>query len=408
MAGGSWRLALIGALTAPAPGAAQEGTMDRIITVDGADLAAFGQWVAGFRPHALAEGIRPEVYDAAMSAADYLPEVVAKDRNQAEVNRTLWDYLDTAVSETRIANGQRMLADHAALLDRIEAAYGVPKQVVVAVWGMESSYGASRGSFPVISALATLAHDGRRRALFEAQLIAALKILQTAEVGVGDLRGSWAGAMGHTQFMPASWLATAVDFNGDGRRDIWGDDPADALASTAAYLAKAGWSSGQPWGVEVALPPGFDFANSGKRDWRPVADWAALGVRAADGDLSDEGRAALLLPGGAAGPAFLIFVNFRAIEAYNAADAYVLAVGHLSDRLAGKPAIRAAWPRGDRALTGAERRELQSRLTAAGFDTGAADGILGPKSIAALCRFQKANGLPADGYASPAMLERLR
>ncbi len=392
-----------GAETAPESGA------EEVTVTDTVTDQAFRDWLAGFRDRALADGISPATWDLAMTGLSPLPEVVAKDRNQAEFTRTIWDYLDAAVSETRIANGRAALAAHAGTLDRIEATFGVDKEVVVAVWGMESSYGANRGDMPVIAALATLAHDGRRAALFEAQLLAALKILQTREVAPGDLRGSWAGAMGHTQFMPTSWLTFAVDFTGDGRRDIWGEDPTDALASTAAYLARSGWTRGQPWAVEVALPEGYDYAHSGKRDRRAVADWTALGIRAVGGDaLPDHGTAALLLPAGARGPALLIFGNFAAIEKYNAADAYVIAVGHLADRLVGQPAFNTAWPRTDRALTQAERVALQEGLTAAGFDTGGADGILGPKSTAALRAFQRARGLAADGYASSAMLDLLR
>lgn len=375
--------------------------------VDAETQTRFVGWIASFRDRALAKGISPATFDLAMRGAAYRPDVVAKDRNQAEFTRTVGDYLALAVSDRRMSEGQAALTTHAALLDRIEAAYGVEKAVVVAVWGMESSYGTNRGDFPVVSALATLAFDGRRAALFESQLIAALQILQTGEVAAEILRGSWAGAMGHTQFMPTSWLSMAVDFNGDGRRDIWGDDPTDALASTAAYLARNGWTHGQPWAVEVVLPAGFDHANSGKRDRRPVADWAELGVATATGvALPDHGQAALLLPAGAQGPAFLIFDNFAVIETYNAADAYVIAVGHLADRLAGKPAIRADWPQ-DRALTQAERIMLQTRLTAAGFDTKGADGIIGPNTIAALRAFQRAQGHAVDGYPSPAMLDHL-
>lgn len=375
-----------------------------------AQEAAFRTWIAGFRDRALAAGITPATWDMAMADVALLPEIVAKDRDQAEFTRTLWDYLDRAVSDRRIENGRAALALHADLLDRIEARYGVEKQVVVAVWGMESGYGAFKGDVPVLSALATLAHDGRRAALFEAQLIAALKIVQTGEIAPADLRGSWAGAMGHTQFMPTSWLETAVDFTGDGRRDIWGEDPADALASTAAYLARAGWTRGQPWAVEVVLPAGYDYAQSGKRLKKPLAEWQALGLTTAEGRWPERNgeTAALLLPAGARGPALLIFGNFAAIERYNAADSYVIAVGHLSDRLSGGGAFRTDWPRGDRALLRAERVELQERLTAAGFDTAGADGILGPKSQAALRAFQQARGLPADGYASEAMLLQLR
>jgi membrane-bound lytic murein transglycosylase B len=257
--------------------------------------------------------------------------------------------------------------------------------------------------------LATLAYDGRRGAFFEQQLIAALTILQSGDITADKMTSSWAGAMGHTQFMPTSYLATAVDFNGDGRRDIWGNDPADALASTAAYLAKAGWKTGHLWGIEVRLPDGFDYDNSGDRVEKTVADWQALDVRMMDGGtLPDHGPANIRLPAGAQGAAFLTFANFRAIEAYNAADAYVIGIGHLADRLRGGPAIQHPWPREDRALQLDERKALQRLLTGAGFDTGGVDGRIGPKTIAAIKAYQRSLGLLTDGYASLDILTRLQ
>lgn len=362
-----------------------------------------GAWLEGFR--ARAAGVPAKVLERALAEVAFLPEVIAKDRTQAEFSKTIWAYLDAAVSEARLAGGFAALAAQGAALLQIEAAYGVPKEVLIAVWGMESNYGAMRGDVPVISALATLAFEGRRAAFFEAELLAALRIVAAGDVEPAAMRGSWAGAMGHTQFMPSSYLRHAVDFDGDGRRDIWGDDPVDALASTAAYLAAAGWQAGQPWGVEVTLPAGFDFALSGKAGVRPVAEWAALGLR---GPLPEAGAASVLLPAGAQGPALLIFANFRAIAAYNAADAYVLAVGHLADRLRGAGPIVADWPRGARALSRDERAELQRLLARAGYDPGGADGLIGPNSMAALRKWQRAAGQVPDGHASLAMLEALR
>jgi len=215
--------------------------------------------------------------------------------------------------------------------------------------------------------------------------------------------------MGHTQFMPTSYLDHAVDFTGDGRRDIWGDDPTDALASTANYLREFGWTTGQPWGLEVTLPSGFDFAQSGERTKRNVGHWNAMGVRLSDGQMiPDHGQSSILLPAGAQGVALVIFDNFHVIERYNPADAYVIAVGHLADRISGGGAFRAGWPRGDRALSRAEREELQRRLTRAGFSTDGIDGVIGPNTIDALRRYQASRGLVADGYASPAILQRLR
>ena len=369
----------------------------------------FDRWISGFRARAQAQGISDATLDRAFRGITYNTYVIQKDRNQAEFTKAIWDYLDSAVSDTRVANGIKALKKHRKLLDRIEKAYGVEKEVVVAVWGLESAYGEVRGDIPLIEALATLAYDGRRGRFFEGQLIAALKILQTGDVDVRHMTGSWAGAMGHTQFIPTSYLSFAVDFTGDGKRDIWSDNPADALASTAAYLARSGWKKGQPWGIEVRLPAGFDYGLTGEKVTKSAADWAALGVRDTAGrKIGDHGPASVLMPAGARGAAFMIFRNFHVIERYNAADAYVIAVGHLSDRIKGGAPIQASWPREDRALVFAERVELQERLTRAGFDTGGADGKIGPNTIAAVRAFQRSIGMVPDGYASLDILRRLR
>lgn len=377
-------------------------------TFDMVDNPGFDQWVMGFRPRAMAHGITADTFQRSFAGVGYMPEVIRRDRNQSEFVKPIWAYLDTAVSDTRIQNGQAKLSENARVLAEVEARYGVPREVVVAVWGMESSYGSHRGAMPVIPSLATLAYDGRRGAFFEQQLIAALRIVQAGDVPPRQMTGSWAGAMGHTQFIPTSYLAYAVDFRGDGHRDIWSDDPTDALASTAAYLAKSGWVTGQPWGEEVILPAGFPHGMAGKGTRRPVQDWQAMGVRGANGALKGFGNASVLLPAGAGGPAFLIYDNFRAISRYNAADSYVIGVGTLSDRLKGGPPIRAAWPRTDRPLTQAERVELQERLTRKGYDTQGADGRLGSNSVEAIRSYQVASGLTPDGYPSLALLEHLR
>ncbi|MFW5641698.1 MAG: lytic murein transglycosylase [Roseicyclus sp.] len=369
----------------------------------------FRRWIEGFRARAIAQGIAPAVFDRAFAGVELQPRVVERDRNQAEFSRTLWDYLDSAVSDARIRNGRAAAAEHRAALAEIERRYRVEAEVVVAVWGLESAYGAQRGSIDIVSAMATLAYDGRRRDFFEAQLIAALRILQSGDVSPRRMTGSWAGAMGHTQFMPTSYLEHAQDFDGDGRRDIWSDDPTDALASTAAYLRNFGWTYGQPWGLEVRLPGGFDYALAGESIRREAGFWRRQGVTLADGSaLPDHGEGSILLPAGAEGVALMIYDNFRVIERYNPADAYVIGVGHLSDRIQGGPAFRAGWPRGDRALTGDERRELQTRLTAAGFSTGGIDGRIGPMTADAVRRFQRSVGVVPDGYASLRLLERLR
>ncbi len=371
--------------------------------------AGFADWIAGFRSKALRNGVSASTFDTSFDGVTYDSSIIEKDRNQSEFTKQIWEYLDSAVSDSRISNGREALQQNADLLDEIEARYGVDKEIVVAVWGLESAYGSHRGDRPLIQSLATLAYDGRRRDFFEQQLLAALKIIQQGNVGPRDMTGSWAGAMGHTQFIPTSYLAYAVDFTGDGKRDIWSDNPADALASTAAYLARFGWQRGHPWGVEVALPQGFNYGQTGERVKKSVADWTALGVRDTQGrGIGDYGDASILLPAGAQGAAFMIFRNFHVIERYNQADAYVIAVGHLSDRIRGGSGLRAGWPRGDRSLRFSERQEMQQRLTSAGFNTQGVDGIIGPNTIAAIRAFQSRAGMVPDGYASYEILRRLR
>jgi len=379
------------------------------VAVPRVDQAGLMLWLDGFRPRAIAAGIAAATLDAGLAGVTFLPEVIERDRRQNEFAKTIWDYLDTAVSDARISAGQQALADHAALLTAIEARYGVDRFILAAIWGLETSYGAVRGDVPTVSALATLAYDGRRAAFFEDQLLAALAILQAGNTTADQMRGSWAGAMGHTQFMPRSYLAYAVDYAGDGRRDIWGADPTDALASAAAYLASYGWRGDQPWGVEVTLPRNFDYGLARGDNRQTAGAWATLGVRGLDGrPVPDHGPAELLLPAGAGGVPFLIFRNFNVIERYNTADAYVIAVGHLADRLRGGPTFSGGWPRGDRALTFDERQELQRLLTARGFDSQGVDGLIGPRTIAAIRGFQRSAGLIPDGYAPAALLDRLR
>ncbi|MBV2359680.1 lytic murein transglycosylase [Thalassococcus sp. CAU 1522] len=387
----------------------QAASSTEIGQVSAATQAGFERWIAEFRPKALNRGIGAATFDRAFRNVRYDPEVIERDRNQSEFTKTIWTYLETAASDARIRNGQAALRRHGALLDRIEAQYGVDKEIVVAIWGLESAYGTFKGSKPVIQSMATLAYDGRRRSFFEGQLYAALKILDQGHTAPEAMKGSWAGAMGHTQFMPTSFQSLAVDHTGDGRRDIWGDDPADALASTANYLAKNGWRKGLPWGVEVRLPEGFDYAQANRGIERMPSVWAQRGVLGIDGQpVRDYGVASVLLPAGHEGAAFLVFRNFAVIERYNTADAYVIGVGHLADRIKGGGPIRSGWPTQDRALTLDERMELQRRLTARGFDTRGIDGKIGPLTIDAVRGFQRSLGLPPDGYASPRLLNRLR
>ncbi|APG48904.1 lytic murein transglycosylase [Phaeobacter porticola] len=374
-----------------------------------AEQRGFHAWIAAFRLRAQAEGLSRATLDQALADLEFDPDIVQRDGNQSEFVTPIWTYLERAVSDTRIENGQAALRDHEDVLNRVEARYGVDKEVVAAVWGMESNYGRFRGERDIVRSLATLAFDGRRGVFFESQLIAALQIIQAGDVDPRAMTGSWAGAMGHTQFMPTSYLAYAVDFTGDGKRDIWSDDPTDALASTAAYLKRYGWVKGQPWGIEVKLPPEFDYAQADRKITKSAQAWRQIGITRVDGgSLPDHGKAAVLLPAGAGGAAFMVYRNFAVIERYNAADAYVIGVGHLSDRLKGAGPFRTDWPRDTRPLTYKERRELQERLSGAGHETGVADGRIGPRTRAALRAYQIAAGLTPDGYASLSVLKRLR
>lgn len=374
-----------------------------------ASQAGFEDWVAGFRTRALDAGISAANFDRAFDGVRFDPSLIELDRNQNEFSKTLWDYLDTAVSDARILNGRSAYDRRETLLTGLEAQYGVDAHIITAIWGLESAYGAVRGSNNTIQALSTLAYDGRRGAFFEGELLAALVILQNEGNAPRDMVGSWAGAMGHTQFMPTSFLEFAVDGDGDTFRNIWGDDPTDALASTANYLNEQGWVEGQPWGVEVLLPDNFDYLWADRANTLLPSAWAGVGVTDLNGNaVPDHGEASILLPAGHEGPAFMIFDNFAVLETYNSADAYVIGVGHLADRIAGGDPVQSTWPRADRALTGAERRELQQNLLDAGFDPQAIDGLIGPLTINAIRAYQQANGLVPDGYASPQLFERLR
>ncbi|WP_321835745.1 lytic murein transglycosylase [Pseudomonas kulmbachensis] len=369
---------------------------------------SFSEWQANFRAQALAAGISPLVFDNAF--ADITPDmsVIKADRSQPEFSRPVWEYLDGALSPLRVRNGQRLLEQNAELLSRIEQRYGVDRQALVSVWGMESNFGTFQGNKSVIRSLATLAYEGRRPEFAQSQLIAALKIIQQGDISPEKMLGSWAGAMGQTQFIPTTYETHAVDFDGDGRRDIW-NSSADALASTAHYLQSSGWKQGQPWGFEVTLPAGFDYALADGAVKKSVSEWQKLGVTLpASSAGSDQLSATLLLPAGYRGPAFLVLDNFRAILRYNNSSSYALAVGLLSQRFNGGGTILADWPKDDRPLSRSERVELQTLLSQRNYDAGNADGIIGANTRKAIRSAQQAMGWPADGYPSHKLLESLR
>ena len=375
---------------------------------DAAIEQRFAKWVADFRAAARAQGIGEATLRSAFDQVQYLPRVVELDRAQPEFTRTVWDYLDNAVTPQRVANGQDKLQQVRVEADAAAARYGVPPAVVVAIWGMESNYGGNYGNTPVIDALATLGFEGRREDWARRELLAALKILDSGDIVRDRMIGSWAGAMGQTQFLPSNFLAYAVDADGDGRRDIWGSMP-DVVASTANFLSRSGWQAGVPWGVEVRLPAGFDYGRADMAVRQSSAQWSAEGLRAIDDQpLPELADASILLPAGARGPAFLVGPNFRAVLRYNNSTNYALAVSLLAQRLGGGPGVQSPWPRDSAALSRSQMVELQTALSQRGFATGAADGVMGPATRDGLRRYQRSVGLPADGYPSTQLLQRLQ
>ncbi|GFM67495.1 lytic murein transglycosylase [Pseudomonas cichorii] len=372
---------------------------------------SFAEWQAGFRNQALKAGIRADVFDRAFSGVTPDMSVVKADRSQPEFSRPVWEYLDGAISAARVRKGQALLSQYSTDLQNIEQRYGVDRQALVAVWGMESNFGQFQGSQSVIRSLATLAYEGRRPDFAQSQLLAALEILQQGDITPEKMLGSWAGAMGQTQFIPTTYNTHAVDFNGDGRRDIW-NTPADALASTAHYLQSSGWQRGQPWGFEVVLSSDFDYALADASTRKSLTEWQKLGLKLPDGSAlplaSSQQQAALLLPAGYRGPAFLVLDNFRAILRYNNSSSYALAISLLSDRFKGAGYIVGNWPRTDLPLSRSERIELQTLLSARKYDAGAPDGIIGANTRKAIRSAQQSLGWPADGYPTHELLNNLR
>ncbi|GAB3468334.1 hypothetical protein GCM10011496_15220 [Polaromonas eurypsychrophila] len=368
----------------------------------------FARWIADFSSSARAAGITDATLQSAFDGIRFIPRVTELDGAQAEFTRTVWDYLDSAVSTQRVVRGQDRLLQARPAVDPAATRYGVPAEILAAIWGMESNYGSNTGDIPTIDALATLGFEGRREAWARSQLLAALKILQNRDISRAQMVGSWAGAMGQTQFLPSNFLAYAVDADGDGRRDIWGSLP-DVMASTANFLVRSGWQSGQPWGQEVRLPPGFDLALADGEQRRPAAVWAGLGVQTMDGSpLPALADAALLLPAGARGPAFIVGPNFRTILRYNNSTSYALAVGLLAQALGGGAPVQAAWPRDLQPLSRSQLLALQTALNARSFDSGTPDGMMGPATRSAARRYQRSVGLPADGYPTLELLQSVQ
>jgi membrane-bound lytic murein transglycosylase B len=370
--------------------------------------AKFDAFLTEARVTALAQGITAATFDSATAGLAPIASIATLNANQPEFSKPVWSYLDSAVSARRIADARLMLARYGDVLDRIAAQSRVCKEILVAVWGMESDYGADASGINLFAALATLAYDGPRMSYARPEFFAALKIYQDQHYPLSEMVASWAGAFGQTQFTPTTFLKYAADGDGDGQIDLWRSAP-DALASAAKLLADQGWKKDQPWGYEVKLPPGFAYEDADTDTQKPVAQWQAQGVKTADGAIlpSSEDSAGIYLPAGARGPAFLVFSNFSVIVKYNNAASYALAVALLADRMAGGDAVKHAWPRDERALSRSERFQFQIDLQKLGFDTGTPDGVLGHQSRAALRQYQKSKSLAADGFATATLLAML-
>jgi membrane-bound lytic murein transglycosylase B len=368
----------------------------------------FSAWRDGFSSTLTGEGVRSDTVASMFDGVEPDDRVIDRDRTQPEFVRPIWQYLEGAVSPERVANGRRHHDRIQPTLREIEGRFEVDSEILVAIWGLESAYGAIQGDFDVVRSLATLAWEGRRRNFAESQLRAVAQMLENGYATREQLRGSWAGAMGHTQFIPATYIERAVDFTGNGRRDIWNSE-ADALASAANLLARAGWSYRDPVFAEVALESGFNYAGWNESARRTVAEWAAQGVRPAGGgefaadDLYREAR--LIIPAGSGGPAFLAYRNFEALLRYNNSTAYVLGVGYLAQSIAGTGSLATGWPENDPPISRSQSQRLQETLTAMGHDTGGVDGVIGPNTRRAIREFQENSGMEPDGYAGRAVFD---
>lgn len=373
----------------------------------------FQSCIANLRSQAVSSGVSGSTYDRYTQnlTPDY--SVISKLDYQPEFSTPIWDYLSGLVDEERVEKGRQMLSQHRDVLNRVASAYGVPAETVVAVWGVESNFGDISGKYPLLQALGTLSCEGRRQSYFRGEFFATMRILQRGDLREDQLKGSWAGAFGHTQFMPSTYEELAVDFDGDGRRDLV-SSTSDALASTANFLKKRGWQTGMPWGFEVKIPAGASVSGESRRNKKSLSSWVNRGFTRVDGtpiiqgNLSEGSQAGLMMPAGANGPAFLVFKNFDAIYSYNAAESYALAIAHLSDRLQGKGGFQTAWPTEDAGTSRAERREIQNYLLKKGYAIGDADGLIGDKTRQAIQQEQVKLGLSPTGRAGQQILKAFR
>ena len=368
----------------------------------------FSAWLATLKRDALSRGISETLFDRAFAGVEPIERIIELDRRQPEFTQTFWKYLDGRITRTRIERGRELLAKNRAILDRISAQYGVQPRFLVSFWALESNFGDHTGKISIIGALATLAYDARRSEFFREQLLAALTVMQRGDIPV-DAEGSWAGAMGQTQFIPTTYRDYAVDGDGDGRRDLWNSLP-DIFASSANYLSRAKWDGTKTWGREVRLPSGFDIELAGLNTRKKLSDWQELGIRRIEGgDLpAVDIEASLILPSGHEGPAFLVYQNFRTTLVWNRSIFYAIAVGHLADRLEGKGPLKAKRPANDVALSRDQVIEIQAFLSERGMYSGPRDGIAGSGTRAAVKAYQKSAGLPPDGHLDWEFLNHVR
>lgn len=371
--------------------------------------ADFQNWVSEFKQHALKQGITQPTVQRAFKDIHLNTSVLELDRRQPEFSKTFWQYFNRAVTDWRVETGTKLYQQHRAQLDEVQAKYGIPGRFLIAFWGMETNYGGYTGNTPIIESLATLSYDPRRSEFFSKELLAALQIIDQGNVKIENMKGSWAGAMGQCQFMPSNYLRYAVDGDGSGKKDLWQSLP-DVFNSMGNFLAELGWQKQENWGREVALPATFDLSLADGKTEKSLKEWQELGITLADGRALpiEDMKARLLLPSDYRGPAFLVFENFQVIKRWNRSDSYALAVGHLADRIVGRPGLTKTAPSDDQALAREELKEIQERLNLMGHDLGIPDGIAGPKTRAAIRSFQQANNIPADAYPSISLLKALR
>ena len=374
----------------------------------------FENWKREFREFAIAQGISATTVDTAFRGLLPDPKIIENDSSQSEFVKPIWKYLESAISEKRLSTAKAMLQEHAELLEKIEQRYGVQREYLVAIWGIESNFGSNYGNKSVIRSLATLAYQSRRQEFGRTQLLAALRIIDRGDIAPSQMIGSWAGAIGQTQFIPTTYEEYAVDFDGDGKRNLIDSLP-DALASTANYLAKSGWKAGESWGQEVKLPQNFDWSLADMKTWLGTGCWQHTGITKTDAspltqvfENNTDALSALLLPAGHTGPAFLVNKNFKVIKRYNNANSYALAVSYLGNQMVDRAGILAKWPTDDVMLTRTERKELQQMLTDSGFDTQGVDGRIGPNTRTALRAWQKTVNIVPDGYANKKLFEHLK